>query len=378
MPYVQILSGSRANDVIELNPSASLIVGSAQDAHIQLSDADVVPNHCQIYPAQEAYWLQDLGEGLTVLNTHRLAGTTEGLRPNDVFILGQTFLRFLTQKPVGAGGGGDAQLQAEVERLTAAGRKGEELTLALGEKLRSAKSTLETLREQVGERDKEIEGLRSGYGGMESQVGGLAQQVKVLQHQLEAAKSQAATSEESFETLKSEVDKTKSELKETRKTSQLARVDAKRLKLEMGMSENQAKEDLLRARRDAEARVVEAEEIADDIEAELAATLSRLEASQAALEALGVQPAAEKLDLGEPEKLSEVLAGLGLPNDVMGHLEAGLAAHVDREALRRFSGPLLSWDRPQAATKLAEQVISLRTRAEELQLAFDMGVSPKP
>ena len=58
------------------------------------------------------------------------------------------------------------------------------------------------------------------------------------------------------------------------------------------------------------------------------------------------------------------------------HLEAGLAAHVDREALRRFSGPQLTWDRPESAKKVAQQLNFLRSRAEDVDLALIVDVTP--
>ena len=99
MACIQFLNGSRAEELVELNPAATVIVGSAHDVHIQVTDPDVVGSHCQLYPAEGSYWLQDLGEGFTVLNAARLASTAVGLRPYDVFIRGKTFLRFLAEPP---------------------------------------------------------------------------------------------------------------------------------------------------------------------------------------------------------------------------------------------------------------------------------------
>src|SRR5687767_9434736 len=105
MAYLQILNGTRELQVEELNPQASLVVGSGDEAHIRVTDAGVEGRHCQVYPAQNAFWLQDLGAGNTILHMKRLKGTTEGLKQGDIFILGQTFLKFWNEKPPEGGGG---------------------------------------------------------------------------------------------------------------------------------------------------------------------------------------------------------------------------------------------------------------------------------
>ena len=83
MAYLQILNGARELQVEELNPSASLVVGSGYEGLIRLTDTGVEGRHCQVYPAQNAYWLQDLGAGNTILHMKRLKQTTEGLKQGD-------------------------------------------------------------------------------------------------------------------------------------------------------------------------------------------------------------------------------------------------------------------------------------------------------
>src|SRR5688500_14218934 len=111
MAYLQILNGSRELQVEELNPAASLVVGSGDEAHIRVTEPGVEGRHCQVYPAQGAFWLQDLGAGNTILHMKCLKGTTEGLKQGDIFILGQTFLKFWSEKPP-EGGGGAAPVSA--------------------------------------------------------------------------------------------------------------------------------------------------------------------------------------------------------------------------------------------------------------------------
>jgi len=97
--YLQFLNGERAEDFVELHPEATLVVGSAETSHIRLTDPEVAPRHCQVYPGDGGYWLQDLGAGATIHDVQRLIAATARLRPYDVVILGKTFVRFLAEPP---------------------------------------------------------------------------------------------------------------------------------------------------------------------------------------------------------------------------------------------------------------------------------------
>lgn len=385
MSYLQILTGPRGDEVIELNSTATLIVGSAPDAHIQLPDSDVTPNHCQVYPAQGSFWLQDLGQGSTVLNMRRLTGEIEGLKPLDVIIVGRTFLRFLAQAPAAASGSGShtgaavgggedsaalaaaqseiAALKEEVDQLRNWHSKGEALSSTLTEKLREAKDRLEKVRRQLSERDDEIHELRQERARMEKRL-------------VEVQKD-LANSEEKSKGISGEVAKLKaalqtheSELETTRKGRETARVDAKRLQVELGILESQAKQELQNTKSAAENRVTELEET-------LVTVRQTLEASRQALEALGVQRPADESPLeSSGPGLAETLDALDVPHDQRRRLEDALTARIDSEALRRFSGPLLTWDRPIEAAKLEADLRALRTRTEKVDLALSMGVDP--
>ena len=127
MAFLRFITGKRVDEVIELNPSATLVLGSSADSHIQLTDdKEIHGTHCQVYPAEGSFWLRDLGEGgLTILNMRRLAGETDVLRDHDVFIIGRTFVKFLAERPAGGGGAGPAAApaaQQEIESLRASQR----------------------------------------------------------------------------------------------------------------------------------------------------------------------------------------------------------------------------------------------------------------
>ena len=166
MAYLLILTGQRADDVVELNPAATLSLGSSSEAHIQLPEADVAATHAQVYPAQGSYWLQDLGEGSTYINMDPLANATQVLRAHDVLALGRTFVQFVTERPHAQGGVDRSreigardreieQLRERVARLAA--KNG-----ALGGELDRAQVQVEQLR-------AELEGVRVAENAQEAE-----------------------------------------------------------------------------------------------------------------------------------------------------------------------------------------------------------------
>ena len=52
------------------------------------SGEGIAPKHCQVYPAQGSYWLQDLGEGTTIHGMKRIVSETVQLQPYDVVMTG--------------------------------------------------------------------------------------------------------------------------------------------------------------------------------------------------------------------------------------------------------------------------------------------------
>lgn len=102
------------------------------------------------------------------------------------------------------------------------------------------------------------------------------------------------------------------------------------------------------------------------LEAALSSSTASLAASRAALQALGVEPPAapDRPDGVAPLELAAVLDGASLSAEVRARLEQALVVHIDQEALRRFTGPPLSWERPQRALEVAAELASLRAGGE--------------
>ena len=103
MAYLLILNGQRVDDFVELDPGATLTIGSGAANHIHLPEEHVAEMHGQVYPGQGAFWFQDLQQGYTCLNADPVAGTVHELHPNDVLTFGRTFLKFVLEPPARAG-----------------------------------------------------------------------------------------------------------------------------------------------------------------------------------------------------------------------------------------------------------------------------------
>jgi DNA repair exonuclease SbcCD ATPase subunit len=359
-----------------------------------VSDPEVAPSHCQVYPAQGNYWLQDLGAGQTFLNMQRLGGETDGLNVNDVFIMGRTFVRFLETAPASGGAGSsmgssmgsavagvdpsafDAQqreiesLKEEVERLRDHGRKGEDLTDTLGDKLSDAKEKFEKARRQITERDDEILELRKERGRNEAKITNLEQEVantqKDKQKESDDFRKELDRRNEQIREFKAEAKGRDDELNQVRREQATSRVDAKRLKLELGMLEKESKKSLDSSKNEASERI-------DSLRTTLETSLVALEAAHATLESLGVQRPASDLPSGKTSELSKALTALGLPDAKLETLRKALAAHVDQEALRRYSGPHLNWERPESALAREAQLHALRTRGEHVELQLNVA-----
>jgi predicted nuclease with TOPRIM domain len=390
MAYLQFLTGTRAEEVVELNDAATLIVGSAADSHIQLLDPEIAPNHCQVYPAQGGFWLQDLGMGATILNMRRLAGETAGLREKDVFILGRTFIKYWVESPstaaaAGGGGGGDSEaleaaqrenaaLKEEVDRLRGWGSKGQELTDGLTEKLGEAKDHMTQLKARVGEMEAEVELTKGELASTQEELRAKEAERERLANELDATEGQlrevrgelariyesSGSAENQLQQLHEELRRREEELNKTRKASETSRVDAKRLQVELGVAEQQ----LQAAKAATEGRLAEAE-------AALSESLIALAARRSALAALGVGRPATSLETVE-SPLGEVLETLALDADELDRLEAALLEHLDLECLRRLAGPPIAWGRPEEADQREVLLSGLRQRAERLDLTLSM------
>ena len=150
MAFLLFLNGPRADDAVELDPSATLTLGSSPEAHVQVPDADAAPAHAQVYPAEGRVWLQDFGQGYTYLNLEPLASATVALEPHDVLIVGRTFLKFVTQPPRARGAD-------RASELTGAKREIERLRLRLTE----AHGDLARARKETAKVEEELESARA-------------------------------------------------------------------------------------------------------------------------------------------------------------------------------------------------------------------------
>jgi len=172
MAYLLILNGPRVDEVVALDPSATLTLGSSRDSHIQLLDPDVAPTHGRVYPAEGTYWFQDLGQGYTLLNLDLMEGSTQGLFPHDVLILGRTFVKFVLEPPAArAGAAGPSHAvkakEAEIERLRKRLTEAQGGTSKVRRELSEAREQIEAVREeQRVERERaaaEIEKIRAAH-----------------------------------------------------------------------------------------------------------------------------------------------------------------------------------------------------------------------
>jgi len=336
MPFLQFITGSRDQQFEELNPAASLVVGSGAEAHIKVSDPDIQPKHCNVYPAQGSYWLQDLGTGRTIVRMKSLSNTTEGLKAGDVFIVGTTFVKFWQEKPAGGGGGGGggggadpaaleaakrelARVQAEFDSFKSTAGEGEEKTKALEAEVVEARQKLEEVTEQLTEKDERISALEQEKADAESKA-------SLLEGDVAAAKGEVE-----------------------------------------------------QAQRDAEQKVREAEEAAtkagEDIQAALEASQAALEGFKAEVEGEGRDRLAAAQELQDLDKAVEAL---GLPSALGAALRVAVDAEIDREVLRRCAGPVvplrglkvLGGDRD-----LEGQIQVIRRRGEQVEAARELGLA---
>ncbi|RMG12711.1 MAG: FHA domain-containing protein [Planctomycetota bacterium] len=157
MAFLQFLSGARDQEFEPLNDSASLVLGSGPEAHLRCPDPGVEAKHCTIYPAQGSFWLQDLGAGMTVFNMQRMAGSTQPLKPGDVFIVGRTYVKFWAEKPAqpGGGGGDPAALQAVQTELAAAQERASRLEAELAQ-ASDLRARLEAAEQRTGALEAEL------------------------------------------------------------------------------------------------------------------------------------------------------------------------------------------------------------------------------
>lgn len=349
--FLQFLNGSRDQQVEALNPAASLVIGSGDDAHIRVTDPGIEGKHCQVYPAQGAFWLQDLGAGNTILHMKRLKTTTEGLKGGDIFIVGQTFVKFWTERPAVGGGapaaapaGGGAALEAAKKELQAAKAQAESLEGELARARKEAQDAADEASRAQGDVERE----RAGREDAERQRDAVAQEKERL--------------DERVKELEGEVER--------------ARADAE---AQASKAKEDAEAQVAAARADAEAELARGREA---LEREQAEGKAALEATRAELEALRVEKQAWSRD-----RLAALTAGtgdlaawveaLGLDHAARVRLEAALEDAVTREALRRAAGPVVPLRGlrvPGCDRDLEAELGAARRSAEHAATARSLGL----
>lgn len=356
MAFLQFLNGGRDQQVEELNPQASLVVGSAGDAHIRVGDPGVEGRHCQVYPAQGAFWLQDLGAGNTILHMKRLKGTTEGLKAGDIFIIGQTFVKFWTERPV-VGGGGAAPAAA------AAGADP-----ALERELAAARSKAE-------EAARDLEHARA--------------ELERAQGEAEAARAKAEAAEAEVERAKGERERTDEQRQEAEQARDELQQRIAGLEAEVTQAKADAEAEAARAKAEAEAEAAQAKAAAEAelaagreaLEREQAEGKAALEATRAEIEALRAEAALRGRDrlaaLRDGGDLAALVDGLALPDAVRARLEAALEDAVTREALARAAGPVVPLRGlrvPGCDRDLEAELGAARRRSEHVAAARALGL----
>lgn len=361
MAYLQFMNGSRDQQVEELNPAASLVVGSADDAHVRVGDAGVEARHCQVYPAQGAFWLQDLGAGNTILHMKRLKGTTEGLKAGDIFILGQTFVKFWTEKPT-VGAAAPAPAAAGGPALDALKR---ELSAAQAEAAR-LKADVDKARGE-GERSradgdlarKELETLRLEVTRVKADV----ERERQEKEQVERQRKDADEQRERTEAQRQELEAAREELERR----------VKQLEGELETTRSEATAEVARARADADAELGRAREALEREQAEMKASLEATRAECATLRARDEVRGRDRLAaLAEANDLSKVIEALALPDALRLRLEAAVEDAASREALRRVNGPVVPLRGlrvPGCDRDLEGELGAVRRRQEQVEAA---------
>lgn len=394
MPFLQILSGERADELFELHPSASLVVGTGPEAHIRLPDSRMGVSHCQVFPAQGSYWLRDMGQGPTVSNLRRVAANeTARLAVRDILIVGHTFMRYLEERPAAAGpkGADPADLVRAVERVRALELQTKTLEAQLSaleghaggahKERETARQMVSDLRSQLASAEDtsqrsgvELERARTRIQTLEKEQDKVRARLNEVQEEakkaLAAKAEEIQLSEEALAELDAEKTQARNELAEVKEALGKAERQVGELKAELAQVTRALQGELAQVKQEADDRVanasVEQRRRLVALEASLSAALTSLDASRAALRSLGVDPPAapDRPDGVAPLELTAVLDAAGLSAEVRARLEQALAAHIDREALRRFSGPPFSWERPARAIEVMAELGSLRSRGE--------------
>ncbi|MCA8924045.1 MAG: hypothetical protein KDD82_19705 [Planctomycetes bacterium] len=373
MACIQFLTGSRDQQFEELDPAATLTLGSSdQGVEIRVTDPGVEPQHCRIYPGNGQFWLQ-ANSAATIVNMARTAkGSTVPLPDRAVFIVGQaTYIKFWTQRPAatsGSGSGSGAVGGADPAALT-------------------------KLQGELAASRTELEQLKAASGQAEE----LRRTLEAAQAEAEAAKKKASELEAQEQALRDEVSQAQARATELEQQAEAAKRDAEEQvaqakreadeRCQTIQSEAEAKQSA--AQEKADAAVREAEEARDReiaaakerAEQEQEELRSALEASRANLRALRMREDALSRDrLADAQSgsdLAAALAALDLPEAMRSRLEAAVEAEVDRKVLVRFEGavvPLRGLRVPGVELDLEAHLRSLRQRAQQERTLAELGV----
>jgi DNA repair exonuclease SbcCD ATPase subunit len=399
MPFLQFLSGNRDQDVEELHATHSTYIGSGDEVQIKLADSGVQPQHCQLYPDPSGsgrYWIKGLGQGSTVIKMRRIGPSnppdTVQLDTGEVFILGQTYVKFWPEKPPSGGGGGGgggadpaalAQAQkelsaakSELESLRAgSGRAGElEAELATSkQETESAKQETESAKQETESAKRETESAKRETESAKQETESAKRETESAQQETESAKQETESAKQETNTEREAHEATRQELESAKQATEAAQGEL--------MSERTRLEgEVEAAKAEAERVVSEAQEAATKERAELDAAL---ETTRSALSGLETAAAARDHDrLAAAAKgssdLGAILDALQVSDALRSRVDQAVAAEVDREVIRRSAGsvvPLRGLSLPGSTRDLEAEVRAVRRHAEQVKQARDLGLA---
>jgi pSer/pThr/pTyr-binding forkhead associated (FHA) protein len=97
MPKIEILSGKREGEVVELPPDG-IDIGNRKTAKLSIRDPWISWNHAKIVPEEGRFVIEDLGSSNgTWINGKKV--TRQPLAPEEVIFLGKTKIRFVEIEP---------------------------------------------------------------------------------------------------------------------------------------------------------------------------------------------------------------------------------------------------------------------------------------
>ncbi|MFK7991234.1 MAG: hypothetical protein AB8I08_34780 [Sandaracinaceae bacterium] len=387
MAYLVILTGQRVDDVVELNPGATLTIGSDPTAHIHVPDSHVAPVHGQVYPAEGSYWFQDVGQGYSLVNLDPLANNAHALRANDGMALGRAFLTYVLDAPKAERVKEDtadelAERDAEIKRLR------ERLLTQQGEASKLARNTAELTKQT--ERDAEaIRQLEEAREQVKAELDAIRAGDKSAQKDAAKANEEKATAIAARDAALAELAEAKQELSrlgielaEARADAEEQRQEASRASAEAEAGARQTEDErVARAQAEAELGAVAADlaavrmqleqtktELAEVLDAgtaeDLAFAAGALSAAREALVTLGVPREAPALPRRNADDAG-VLLDRALSPDEARKLEAKLTLWVEQESLRRLSGTSPAFVRDAHTTEIEQKLRSLRQRSAE-------------